>query len=202
MLPHHLRWSGADTRALEAPMPIGIYPRRPLIDRFWKRVNKNGPVPPHCPELGPCWLWTGGQFRKRGQEPYGAICIDHQNHPAHRVAYELLVDIIPDSLFVCHHCDNTLCVRPSHLFVGTHTENMLDRQMKGRQAAGDRHWSRIIPERSARGEHHGNAKLTYLYVREIRALHVTGVPGTIMAKQFNVSRTTISRIVRGAGWVS
>jgi hypothetical protein len=30
-----------------------------LPERFWKKVDKNGPVPAHRPELGPCWLWTG-----------------------------------------------------------------------------------------------------------------------------------------------
>src|SRR5437870_1060081 len=28
-------------------------------DRFWEKVDKNGPAPPHRPEIGPCWLWTG-----------------------------------------------------------------------------------------------------------------------------------------------
>lgn len=28
--------------------------------KFWEKVNKHGPVPEHCPELGPCWIWTAG----------------------------------------------------------------------------------------------------------------------------------------------
>src|SRR5438477_8325240 len=26
------------------------------VETFWKRVDKNGPVPAHRPELGPCWI--------------------------------------------------------------------------------------------------------------------------------------------------
>ena|ERR1700694_1946906 len=35
--------------------------------RFWLKVNQNGPVPEHRPELGPCWVWTAaleGSTRK------------------------------------------------------------------------------------------------------------------------------------------
>ncbi len=38
----------------------------PLADRFWAKVNKDGPIPAHMPHLGPCWLWTGPPTRRRG----------------------------------------------------------------------------------------------------------------------------------------
>src|SRR5687767_3489091 len=47
----------------------------PLV-RFWAKVNKNGPIPEHRPDLGPCWLWTAaltkgyGQFRLNGRMVY------------------------------------------------------------------------------------------------------------------------------------
>lgn len=35
----------------------------PLEERFWAKVNKDGPIPEHRPELGPCWVWTGSLSR-------------------------------------------------------------------------------------------------------------------------------------------
>jgi hypothetical protein len=43
-----------------------------LIERFWSKVNKDGPIPASCPELGPCWLWTRScYYNGYGQFAYG-----------------------------------------------------------------------------------------------------------------------------------
>jgi hypothetical protein len=30
-------------------------------ERFWAKVDKNGPIPAYRPDLGPCWLWTASK---------------------------------------------------------------------------------------------------------------------------------------------
>lgn len=95
-----------------------------LEERFWRSVDRNGPVPPAHPELGPCWLWTRslvragyGQIRRAGK--------DSQSEPAHRIAYELQVGPIPEGHHVHHRCEVTACVRGSHLEALTPGEHLL-----------------------------------------------------------------------------
>jgi hypothetical protein len=86
--------------------------------RFWAKVNKDGPVPKH-PELGPCWVW--GAALERG---YGAFGIGKRKVVAHRFAYELLVGAIPRSLTLDHLCRVRCCVNPAHLEPVTSVENV------------------------------------------------------------------------------
>lgn len=75
-----------------------------------------------------CWPWLGSHI---GQSKYGQCrCVGEQY--AHRVAFILFVGDIPEGFEVLHTCDNPPCVRPSHLFVGTHKDNMADMARKGR----------------------------------------------------------------------
>ena len=37
--------------------------KEPLGERFWSKVDKNGPIPSHRPELGPCWIWIARRDR-------------------------------------------------------------------------------------------------------------------------------------------
>lgn len=100
-----------------------------LEDRFMDKVS---PEP-----MSGCWLWTAS-LRGSG---YGAFRFGSKVVRAHRVAYELLIGPIPEGdgyhgTCVLHTCDTRSCVNPDHLWLGTHTDNMHDRDSKGRGAKG------------------------------------------------------------------
>lgn len=81
-------------------------------ERFWQKVNKNGPVPDACPALGPCWLWLSAP---RGIGYGGFYVGNGKTALAHRVSYELAKGPIPGGLDLDHLCRIRLCVRPEHL---------------------------------------------------------------------------------------
>ena len=83
-----------------------------------------------------CWYWLGG---KQG-DGYGVIRVGKKCCLAHRVSMHLFNDFDLDSkLYVCHHCDNTTCVNPEHLYTGTQLDNMRDMYKRGRAKIGEHH---------------------------------------------------------------
>lgn len=167
----------------------------PPAERFWSKVDKNGPIPPHSPELGPCWIWLGARF---GQG-YGAFYLDGRNQRAHRVAWKLGRGALPDGEDCLHRCDNPPCVNyEQHLFLGSDVENAADRGARGRTARGDRSGSRLHPDRLARGERNGAAKLTDRQVEELRARYAAGgVSHRALALEYGVSESGVGAIVNG-----
>lgn len=93
----------------------------PIVERFWSKVEK----------LTSCWMWRAAIAR----DGYGKFQIGRSKTcRAHRVAWELTNGPIPNGKQVLHRCDNPLCVRPDHLFLGTAADNMRDKTEKGRQS--------------------------------------------------------------------
>lgn len=89
-------------------------------ERFWPRVDRNGPIPAHAPHLGPCWIWTGSTDSKG----YGQIGINGRGRKAHIALHGLA----PFGLEWDHLCRNRQCVGPiegpSHIEAVTHKENL------------------------------------------------------------------------------
>ena len=89
-----------------------LYMRPTAAERFWSKVNKDGPLPERRPELGPCWVWTANAHKKSG---YGKFGVKGKTILAHRWSYTEEVGPIPEGLQLDHLCRNTACVRPDHL---------------------------------------------------------------------------------------
>lgn len=120
-----------------------------------------------------CWLWQG----KPNSEGYGRFQVENLTDYAHRWAY-YFEHGSQQGLFVLHRCDNRLCIRPDHLFLGTTQDNTRDACMKGR--------------------HTGRPRVVSLADREkIRAVLATGLSQRAVGRLFHCSQATVSEINRG-----
>jgi len=154
-------------------------PKKRFIDRFWAKVSKGGP--------DDCWEWMAA---KQG-DGYGVFHL-HGPKLAHRVVWGLERGPLPKGDYygttcVCHSCDNRACVNPSHLFLGTQQDNVIDRDQKGRNV-------------NLRGEDHGRAMLSDLDVKHIKELLAAGCWPVEIAAAMGVSRQSISKINTGRTW--
>lgn len=128
-----------------------------------------------------CWEWE----KYKNPAGYGQVRINGKLWLVHRYVLMQILGEIPDNLFVWHTCDNPACCRPSHLRLGTHTQNMADAALKKRINAG---------------EANTGAKLTAEQVGLIREAYAKGISQAELARRFQVNRSCIYKIVTRLHW--
>jgi len=165
-------------------------------DNIWAFIAKNGPIKEHM--TTPCWEWLAG---KTGNG-YGVVALpDRGQEKVHRLTYAQEYGPIPVGLSVLHHCDNEACVRPDHLYAGTHAQNMRDTTVHGNRHKGDAHHFHLRPETRPIGEHHGRAKLFEGQVLEIRSRkQLERVSYDQLSDEYGVAKSVIASIIRRETW--
>lgn len=159
------------------------------IRRFWAKVTKT-----KC-----CWQWTAKAVAGNSVK-YGLFHLSNGRQvTAHRLSWVLAYGDLP-SLCVLHSCDNGRCVNPSHLRLGTRTENNQDCARKGRTARGVKNGSYTKPDTRRRGEANGQAQLSQNDVLLIRAQRRQGRTLKSIAADFGVHLSTIHLIAAQKKW--
>jgi hypothetical protein len=143
-----------------------------LEERFWGRVQKA--------DGDACWTWAGSHTGTG----YGKLRAHGRIELAHRVAWELTKGASAGDLCVCHRCDNPGCVRPDHMFLGTHADNMKDAVAKGRknESRGVDHYATALDEAA------------------IRAIRASSESSRVIGPRFGVAASTVRSIRNRKSW--
>lgn len=152
---------------------------RALIERYSAKIRFAGE--------DECWLWLAARIGGRGKE-YGSFNLPRwfpsRGNYAHRfgfcLAHGLLLEEIKGEE-IMHSCDTPLCQNARHLRKGTHGDNVRDMHAK-------RRWRLRT------------AKLTASDIPRIRERLAAGELHHDIAKDYGVSRSTISLIRSGRNW--
>lgn len=149
------------------------------LDRFWSKVT------PLDDGADTCWIFKANSTTK----PVTDIKFDIHNrgYAPHRVSYELQHG--PGSAHrqqIRRSCSNVRCVRPTHLYVYT----------VGAKPAPPGAPTGIGRPRGSTNRDRGPVTLSE--AQQIRHRHeVQGLPSSILAKEYDLSRSHIQRILRG-----
>lgn len=154
--------------------------------------------------MSDCILWEGA----KAGNGYGVRSVNKKMVYSHRYAWEAANQrVVPCGMVIAHRCDTPACVNPDHLFCCTQAENLADMRAKNRGNNGLRHGSKTKPERVARGERVGSAKLTPEVVKQIRAEYVRARAGqpsptslSAIGRKYGIAFQTVSKIVNRTSW--
>ena len=200
LFPSELRKRPGPFCSRQCRVATGI-DRRPTADRFWEKVDRSGD----------CWIWTASLLAGYGQA-FAQEFHAKRAMPAHRVAWFLATGHVPTrGETVLHTCDNRPCVRNDeegwypvgtmllprrgHLALGRPIHNSRDMAAKGRASTF------VVPaEKVPRGERNGQARLAPADVVAIRALSENGASHAVLSRQFGISRSHVSALVRRTFW--
>lgn len=150
----------------------GVAPIEHAARRFWRYVTGT--------DRDGCWAWVG-LLNGNGYGEFGRLGL------AHRFSWTICNGPIPAGMWVLHRCDNRVCVRPDHLFLGDRRTNTDDMVHKGRQAMRARNAA---------------SKLSAPQVLEIRRLRAKGVPARELARRFGCDDMNIFYICTRVTWRS
>lgn len=165
-----------DTLRMDAPIKETMPAWKDERERFLNLIN-------YPDKYQDCWTWLGSTHKKG----YGYFWYNKKMGKAHRFSYELFINKIPEGLWVLHHCDNPSCVNPDHLFLGTNSDNVKDKVIKGRQY-------------KPKGILNNHAKLKEKDVLKIRFLLKMGKKATDICKIYNVQPKAITQIKTKKYW--
>ena len=132
--------------------------------KFWNNVEKSE-------DKNGCWIWKG----KPNSYGYGRIFSHKKVELAHRYSYELNVGPIPEGKLICHHCDNPICTRSDHLFLGTYKDNKDDCVNKQRH----------------------KKKLS---IKIVQSIMIDNRSHAEIAKEYNITKSAVSSIKTGRSW--
>jgi hypothetical protein len=141
-----------------------------------------------------CWIWGGS----KNTSNYGVFQYEvggkFLTRLASRIMWEKVNGPIPEGKFVCHKCDNSICVNPDHLFLGTHQDNMLDMHIKGLRGRPPILSIKSVKEIKKIWDEKGNKeRLTPPRSKEF-------VTMAELAVRYGVSHVTISHIINNVSW--